>query len=110
MNKASHLSESTIYSMTAKALTTTTLFDASRTWIVGLWYCGAILTAVCVLQLSHNSQFQLEYETITRHSLRKNALRIQWTRTWKDTTYRYRCFLWREERLVYFILQPKAYV
>lgn len=31
-------------------LTTTTLLDASRTWITGALYRGAILTAVCVLQ------------------------------------------------------------
>lgn len=31
-------------------LTTTTLLDASRTWITGALYRGAILTAVCVLK------------------------------------------------------------
>ena len=31
-------------------LTTTTLLDASRTWITGALYLGAILTAVWVLK------------------------------------------------------------
>jgi len=35
-------------------LTTTTLFDASRTWIVGPWYCGASFTAVCVLHVTYD--------------------------------------------------------
>lgn len=39
-----------------RRLTTTTLFDASRTWTVGPLYWGAILTAVCVLYYTAYTQ------------------------------------------------------
>lgn len=41
--------------------TTTTLFEASRTWIVGPWYRGAILTAVCVLNSNNTNITHFNY-------------------------------------------------
>jgi predicted house-cleaning NTP pyrophosphatase (Maf/HAM1 superfamily) len=41
--------------------TTTTLFEASKTWMVGSEYLGEILTAVCVLENDKNIFSYLKY-------------------------------------------------
>ncbi len=44
-------------------LTTTTLFEASRTWMVGWLYLGAIFTAVCILHKKEETIYDSSQQT-----------------------------------------------
>ena len=59
-------------------LTTTTLLDASSTWTVVPWYCGAIFTAVCVLTIRQISIISWRHMVYTPSLTEQPSPTITW--------------------------------